>query len=44
MIVASRLEHTLNKGEILELYLNSIYLGRSSWAGIAGDERSHIDA
>src|ERR1700730_1891520 len=31
MIVASRLEHTLSKGEILELYLNSIYLGRSSW-------------
>ena len=31
MIVASRLESTLNKDEILELYLNSAYLGRGSW-------------
>ena len=31
MIVASRLERTLSKSEILELYLNSIYLGRSAW-------------
>jgi membrane carboxypeptidase/penicillin-binding protein len=31
MIVASRLERTLSKAEILEIYLNSIYLGRSSW-------------
>jgi penicillin-binding protein 1A len=31
MIVAARLESTLSKDEILELYLNSIYLGRSSW-------------
>jgi membrane carboxypeptidase/penicillin-binding protein len=31
IIVAARLEHTLSKSEILELYLNSIYLGRGAW-------------
>jgi membrane carboxypeptidase/penicillin-binding protein len=31
MIIATRLERTLSKGEILELYLNSIYLGRGAW-------------
>jgi penicillin-binding protein 1A len=31
MIVASRVEHALSKTEILELYLNCVYLGRSSW-------------
>jgi membrane carboxypeptidase/penicillin-binding protein len=31
MIVASRVERTLTKAEILELYLNSVYLGRSAW-------------
>ena len=31
MIVATRVERTLSKGEILELYLNSTYLGRSAW-------------
>jgi penicillin-binding protein 1A len=31
MVVSSRVEHTLSKAEILELYLNSVYLGRSSW-------------
>ena len=31
VIVASRLERTLSKAEILELYLNSIYLGRGAW-------------
>jgi membrane carboxypeptidase/penicillin-binding protein len=31
MIVASRIDHALSKQEILEVYLNSIYLGRGSW-------------
>src|SRR4051794_5012997 len=31
MIVAARMERRLSKDEILELYLNSIYLGRASW-------------
>jgi len=31
VIVAARIEKTLSKQEILEIYLNSIYLGRSSW-------------
>ncbi|MGZ5725517.1 MAG: transglycosylase domain-containing protein, partial [Caldimonas sp.] len=31
IIVTARLEHTLTKPEILELYLNSIYFGRNSW-------------
>jgi penicillin-binding protein 1A len=31
VIVASRIERTMSKEEILEIYLNSIYLGRSSW-------------
>jgi membrane carboxypeptidase/penicillin-binding protein len=30
MIVATRLEKTLSKGDILELYLNSIYIGRGA--------------
>jgi penicillin-binding protein 1A len=41
MIVASRVEHALSKGEILELYLNSIYLGRSSW-GVEMAARSYF--
>ena len=39
LIVASRLEDTLSKAEILELYLNSVYLGRDSW----GIERAARD-
>jgi membrane carboxypeptidase/penicillin-binding protein len=31
IIVAARIERTISKQEILEIYLNSIYLGRSSW-------------
>jgi penicillin-binding protein 1A len=31
MIIASRLDTTLTKDEILEVYLNSIYLGRGAW-------------
>jgi penicillin-binding protein 1A len=31
MIVAARLESTLSKDEILELYLNCVFLGRGAW-------------
>jgi penicillin-binding protein 1A len=41
MIVASRLEHTLNKNEILELYMNSVYLGRAAW-GVEMASRSYF--
>ena len=41
MIVATRLERTLSKAEILELYLNSVYLGRGSW-GIELAARSYF--
>ena len=41
MIVASRLENTLSKNDILELYLNSAYLGRASW-GIEMAARSYF--
>ena len=41
MIVASRLEKTLGKNEIIELYLNSAYLGRGSW-GIEMAARSYF--
>jgi membrane carboxypeptidase/penicillin-binding protein len=41
MVVASRVEHTLSKAEILELYLNSVYLGRGSW-GIELAARSYF--
>jgi membrane carboxypeptidase/penicillin-binding protein len=41
MIVASRVEQSLTKPEILELYLNSVYLGRGSW-GIELASRSYF--
>ena len=41
MIVASRLENTLSKNDILELYINSAYLGRSSW-GVEMASRSYF--
>ena len=41
MIVASRIDQALNKAEILEVYLNSIYLGRGSW-GIDMAARSYF--
>ncbi len=41
MIVASRLETILSKNDILELYLNSAYLGRGSW-GIEMAARSYF--
>ncbi len=41
MIVATRLESALSKQEILELYLNFVYLGRSSW-GIELAARSYF--
>ena len=42
IIVASRLERTLTKGEILELYLNTIYLGRNAW-GVEMAARSYFN-
>ena len=41
MILASRVENTLSKAEIMELYLNSIFLGRGSW-GIEMAARSYF--
>ena len=41
MIVASRVESTLGKPEILELYVNSAYLGRGSW-GVEMAARSYF--
>jgi penicillin-binding protein 1A len=41
VIVANRIEKTLTKPEILEIYLNSIYLGRSSW-GVDVAARSYF--
>jgi penicillin-binding protein 1A len=41
MIVAARIERILSKAEILEIYLNAIYFGRSSW-GIEMAARSYF--
>src|SRR5436305_138856 len=41
MIVASRIDTSLSKDEILEVYLNSIYLGRGAW-GIDTAARSYF--
>ncbi len=41
MIVASRIDQALSKEEILEIYLNSIYLGRGAW-GIDMAARSYF--
>lgn len=41
MVLAARLEQALTKDEILELYLNSTYLGRASW-GIGMAARSYF--
>src|SRR5215475_6637235 len=41
MIIAARLENTLTKDEILEFYLNCVYLGRSAW-GVEVASRSYF--
>lgn len=41
MVLAARVEQALTKDEILELYLNSTYLGRASW-GIGMAARSYF--
>lgn len=41
VIVASRLESTLSKDQILQLYLNSVYMGRGAW-GIEMAARSYF--
>ncbi len=42
MILAFRLEDTLNKEQILELYLNSIFLGRNAY-GVQAASRAYFD-
>jgi membrane carboxypeptidase/penicillin-binding protein len=42
IILASNIERTLSKTEILELYLNSIYLGRGAW-GVELAARAYFD-
>ena len=42
ILLAARLEHDFTKSEILELYLNTIYLGRGAW-GIEMAARAYFD-
>lgn len=42
IILASRLERSLTKGEILELYLNEIYLGQNSY-GVAAAAQTYFN-
>lgn len=42
LIVASRIERSFTKSEILELYLNAIYFGRGAW-GIGLAARNYFD-
>ncbi len=41
IVLTSRLERVLSKDEILKLYLNTIYLGRTSW-GVEAAARSYF--
>src|ERR1700731_888228 len=41
IVLTFQVEHVLSKDEILELYLNTIYLGRSSW-GVEMAARSYF--
>lgn len=42
LILATRLEQTLNKDQILELYLNEIYLGQNSY-GVAAAAQTYFN-
>lgn len=42
MVLATRVEQLLSKNEILELYMNYIYLGRASW-GVEMAAKSYFD-
>ncbi len=42
LILASRLEHTLSKNKILELYLNEIFLGQNSY-GVAAAAQTYFN-
>ena len=42
MLVSARVERALSKAEILELYLNSVYLGRGAW-GVETGARADSD-